>query len=95
MAIPVTNTLSSYGMALAREKNDELALYWLVRSVHLFPMNWGCWLEMSSLITRVDDVGCYPMLRSLKMVLTEIVEPSHVSPTSKYRVLHVPYIYVS
>ncbi|KAI0388613.1 TPR-like protein [Xylariaceae sp. FL0594] len=46
-----------YGMVLAKEKNDELALYWLVRSVHLFPMNWGCWLEMTSLITRVEDLA--------------------------------------
>ncbi|KAJ8119623.1 hypothetical protein O1611_g10568 [Lasiodiplodia mahajangana] len=43
-----------YGMILAKEKNDDLAIYWLVRSVHLFPMNWGCWLELTSLITRVD-----------------------------------------
>ncbi|KAI1178502.1 TPR-like protein [Nemania sp. FL0916] len=46
-----------YGMVLAKEKNEELALYWLVRSVHLFPMNWGCWLEITSLITRVDDLN--------------------------------------
>ncbi|KAI1284748.1 tetratricopeptide-like protein [Xylaria sp. FL0933] len=46
-----------YGMVLAKEKNDELALYYLVRSVHLFPMNWGCWLEITSLITRVDDLS--------------------------------------
>ncbi|KAI0197097.1 tetratricopeptide [Xylaria flabelliformis] len=46
-----------YGMILAKEKNEELALYWLVRSVHLFPMNWGCWLEMTSLITRVEDLN--------------------------------------
>ncbi|KAJ3578475.1 hypothetical protein NPX13_g2093 [Xylaria arbuscula] len=46
-----------YGMVLAKEKNEELAVYWLVRSVHLFPMNWGCWLEMTSLITRVDDLN--------------------------------------
>ncbi|KAI1816701.1 TPR-like protein [Poronia punctata] len=46
-----------YGMVLAREKNEELALYWLVRSVHLFPMNWGCWLEMGSLISRVEDLN--------------------------------------
>ncbi|KAI0015105.1 TPR-like protein [Xylariomycetidae sp. FL0641] len=46
-----------YGMVLAREKNEELALYWLVRSVHLFPMNWGCWLEMTSLISRVEDLN--------------------------------------
>ncbi|XXH00543.1 hypothetical protein Hte_006891 [Hypoxylon texense] len=44
-----------YGMVLAREKNEELAMYWLVRSVHLCPMNWGCWLEMTGLISRVED----------------------------------------
>ena len=48
-----------YGMVLAKEKNEELALYWLVRSVHLFPMNWGCWQEMTALISRVEDVGHY------------------------------------
>ncbi|ORY71641.1 anaphase promoting complex subunit 8 [Pseudomassariella vexata] len=46
-----------YGMVLAKQKNEELALYWLVRSVHLFPMNWGCWLEMTSLISRVEDLN--------------------------------------
>ncbi|KAI1437308.1 TPR-like protein [Xylaria sp. CBS 124048] len=46
-----------YGMVLAKDKNEELALYWLVRSVHLFPMNWGCWLEITSLITRVEDLN--------------------------------------
>lgn len=91
----VTDPLSSYGMILAREKNDELALYWLVRSVHLFPMNWGCWLEMSSLITRVDDVSCQLMPLSSELVLTGIVEPSHVSSPTKYRVLHVSYIHLS
>jgi len=56
-ATPVVDQSNSYGMVLAKEKNEELALYWLVRSVHLFPMNWGCWLEMTSLITRVEDVS--------------------------------------
>ncbi|KAK8038084.1 anaphase-promoting complex subunit 8 [Apiospora phragmitis] len=46
-----------YGMVLARQKNEELAIYWLGRSVHLFPMNWGCWLEMTSLISRVEDLN--------------------------------------
>ncbi|KAI1335204.1 TPR-like protein [Xylariaceae sp. FL0016] len=45
-----------YGMVLAKQKNEELAMYWLVRSVHAFPMNWGCWLEMSSLISRNEDL---------------------------------------
>ncbi|KAI1214689.1 TPR-like protein [Annulohypoxylon truncatum] len=46
-----------YGMVLAKEKNEELALMWLIRSVHLFPMNWGCWLEMTGLISRVEDLN--------------------------------------
>ncbi|KAI4860755.1 TPR-like protein [Hypoxylon rubiginosum] len=46
-----------YGMVLAKEKNEELAMYWLVRSVHLCPMNWGCWLEMTGLISRVEDLN--------------------------------------
>jgi anaphase-promoting complex subunit 8 len=42
---------------LARAKSDEEAMNYFIRSVHLFPMNWGCWLEMTSLITRVEDVS--------------------------------------
>ncbi|KAM0452393.1 hypothetical protein ACHAPV_007231 [Trichoderma viride] len=46
-----------YGMVLAKEKNDEKALEFLIRSVHKSPMNWGCWLEMTSLISRVEDLN--------------------------------------
>ncbi|KAK5993439.1 Anaphase-promoting complex subunit 8 [Cladobotryum mycophilum] len=46
-----------YGMVLAKEKNDERALEFLIRSVHKYPMNWGCWLEMTSLISRVEDLN--------------------------------------
>ncbi|CAI4213837.1 unnamed protein product [Parascedosporium putredinis] len=46
-----------YGMVLAKEKNNDRAIEYLVRSVHLFPMNWGCWLEMASLISRVEDLN--------------------------------------
>lgn len=46
-----------YGVVLAKEKNEEEAMRWLIRSVHLYPMNWGCWLEMTSLISRVEDVS--------------------------------------
>ena len=44
-------------MVLAKEKNNDKALEYLIRSVHLFPMNWGCWLEIASLISRVEDVS--------------------------------------
>ncbi|KAB8292281.1 hypothetical protein EYC80_008023 [Monilinia laxa] len=30
-----------YGMVLAKDKNEDEAMRWLVRSVELFPMNWG------------------------------------------------------
>lgn len=50
-------TPGSYGMVLAKEKNNDKALEYLIRSVHLFPMNWGCWLEIASLISRVEDVS--------------------------------------
>ncbi|KAF3076898.1 Anaphase-promoting complex subunit 8 [Trichoderma lentiforme] len=46
-----------YGMVLAKEKNDEKALEFFIRSVHKYPMNWGCWLEMTSLISRVEDLN--------------------------------------
>jgi anaphase-promoting complex subunit 8 len=46
-----------YGMVLAKEKNDAKALEFLIRSAHKYPMNWGCWLEMTSLISRVEDVS--------------------------------------
>ncbi|WYZ38860.1 hypothetical protein EsH8_III_000774 [Colletotrichum jinshuiense] len=46
-----------YGMILAKEKNEDKAMDYFVRSVHLYPMNWGCWLEMTQLISRVDDLS--------------------------------------
>ncbi|KAF7558993.1 hypothetical protein G7046_g5157 [Stylonectria norvegica] len=46
-----------YGMVLAKEKNDERALEFFIRSVHKYTMNWGCWLEMTSLISRVEDLN--------------------------------------
>lgn len=49
-----------YGVVLAKEKNEKDAMDWLVRSVHLFPMNWSCWLEMTSLIGRVEEVSSTP-----------------------------------
>lgn len=50
-------TCYSYGMVLAKEKNDEKAMEYFIRSVHKYTMNWGCWLEMTSLISRVEDVS--------------------------------------
>ncbi|KAK3328425.1 anaphase promoting complex subunit 8 [Cercophora scortea] len=46
-----------YGMALVKEKNDSAALDYLMQSVHLFPWNWGCWLEITNLIARVEQLN--------------------------------------
>ncbi|EAQ86481.1 hypothetical protein CHGG_07734 [Chaetomium globosum CBS 148.51] len=44
-----------YGMVLAKEKNDNLALDYLMQSVHLFPWNWGAWLEITNLVSRAEQ----------------------------------------
>ncbi|KAK1760782.1 anaphase-promoting complex subunit 8 [Echria macrotheca] len=46
-----------YGMVLVKEKNDQTALEYLMQSVHLFPWNWGCWLEITNLISRVEQLN--------------------------------------
>ncbi|KAH8908400.1 TPR-like protein [Coniochaeta sp. PMI_546] len=46
-----------YGIVLAKEKNESAAMDYFVRSVHQFPMNWGCWLEMTNLISRVEHLN--------------------------------------
>ncbi|KIH87945.1 anaphase-promoting complex subunit 8 [Sporothrix brasiliensis 5110] len=46
-----------YGMVLAKEKNEKEAMEWFIRSVHRFPMNWGCWQEMTMLLSRVDELN--------------------------------------
>lgn len=46
-----------YGMVLVKEKNDSSALEYLMQSVHLFPWNWGCWLEITNLIARVEQLN--------------------------------------
>lgn len=43
-------------MVLAKEKNDAKAMEYFLSSVHKYPFNWGCWLEMTSLISRVEEV---------------------------------------
>ena len=80
----------SYGMVLAKEKNNEKALEYLIRSVHLFPMNWGCWLEIASLISRVEDVSpTISLARQPK--LTTPAQPHSKAPPPKHRLVHLPH----
>lgn len=46
-----------YGIVLAKGKTEEDARRWFVRSVHLYPFNWGAWLELSELLNNVEEVS--------------------------------------
>ncbi|KHJ30909.1 putative cell division cycle protein [Erysiphe necator] len=46
-----------YGLVLAKKKDEEEAMRWLIKSVHICPINWACWLEITSLIGRMDDLN--------------------------------------
>ena len=45
-----------YGIVLAKGKTEEVAKDWLIRSVHLYPFNWGAWLELSELLESFEDL---------------------------------------
>lgn len=45
-----------YGVVLAKNKNEDLARTWLVRSVRLYPYNWSAWEELCSLLGTVDQL---------------------------------------
>lgn len=44
-------------MVLSKEKNEEEAMKWLIRSVKAYPHNWGAWLEITSLVSRIEEVS--------------------------------------
>ena len=53
-------------MVFAKQKNEAQAMKWLIESVHRAPMNWGCWLEMTSLISRIEEV-CAALPKTTKL----------------------------
>jgi anaphase-promoting complex subunit 8 len=46
-----------YGIILAKGKNEELAKEWLIRSVNIYPFNWGAWQELANLLNTIEDVS--------------------------------------
>ena len=83
---------SSYGMILAKDKSEDEAMKWLIRSVHLYPMNWGCWLEMTSLISQVEDVGAFSAAHlSTNLYLAQ---SNITASATKYPVIHLPSPYL-
>lgn len=45
-----------YGIVLAKSKTEDDARRWLIKSVHLFPFNWGAWLELSDLLSNLEEL---------------------------------------
>jgi hypothetical protein len=87
---------SRYGMVLAKDKNEEEAMKWLIRSVHLYPMNWGCWLEMTTLIGQVEDVSLSNMSIAFNIVLTCLPAQSNIpTPSTKHLIIHLPSTHVT
>jgi anaphase-promoting complex subunit 8 len=84
--------VSSYGMVLAKDKSEEEAMKWLIRSVHLYPMNWGCWLEMTSLISQVEDVGAFSAAQlSTNLYLAQ---SNITASATKHPLIHLPSSYL-
>lgn len=80
-----------YGMVLVKEKNDNLALDYLMQSVHLFPWNWGAWLEITNLVARVEQVSWISLLSFSELAdLYPVAEQDYTAPPAKYHVIHIP-----
>ena len=46
-----------YGMVLAKGKNEQLAIDYLVKSVHQYTYNWGAWQELQALLNTMDELN--------------------------------------
>jgi anaphase-promoting complex subunit 8 len=46
-----------YGIALAKGKNEKLAIDYLIQSVHHCTYNWGAWQELMSLLGTVEELN--------------------------------------
>lgn len=79
-----------YGIVLAKGKNEKLALDYLIRSVHLYPYNWGAWQELTNLLGTAEEVSKVQVFRSAPDVY--IAQCRHASIASEYHDLYVPHI---
>jgi anaphase-promoting complex subunit 8 len=54
-----------YGILLAKNKSEEAAKEWFLKSVHLYPFNWGAWQELSNLLNNSEEVRRHPRSRNV------------------------------
>lgn len=53
-----------YGIVLAKGKNEDLAKEFLIRSVNIYPFNWGAWQELSNLLNNIEEVSAIILVTS-------------------------------
>jgi anaphase-promoting complex subunit 8 len=46
-----------YGVLLSKNKSEEAAKEWFLKSVHFYPFNWGAWQELSNLLNNSEEVS--------------------------------------
>jgi len=71
-----------YGVVLAKSKNEELAKKWFIRSVHLYPYNWGAWQELGNLIGTLEEVRA---LEPRVTTMADVLVYSSTLSLSSYR----------
>ena len=72
-----------YGIVLAKGKNEEDAKRWLIRSVYLFPYNWGTWLELNDLLGSVEEVRMSSPKTPLKSPISAAASPHRARAPSE------------
>lgn len=77
-------------MVLAKDKNEDEALRYLIKSVHLYAMNWSAWLEITALMNRIEDVS---IPYALDRIATHSISAStnHAHAPTKYHYLSFPH----
>ncbi|KAK9479307.1 anaphase promoting complex subunit 8 [Lipomyces japonicus] len=58
-----------YGIVLIKHKCEKQAIEPLIRSVNIYPFNWGAWLELAS---------CIPTIDKMPAVLSQIWRQDHI-----------------
>ena len=64
------------GIVLVKGKSEDDAKKWLIKSVRLNSFNWGAWLELSDLLTGIDDVSLLAHVNR-NLVVTRSLASSH------------------
>ena len=82
-----------YGVVLSKGKNEELAKQWLLKSVHLYPYNWGAWQELGSLVGTTEEVRMSERRYNLHPLIFYLASCCCRKPATKHHDLHLSHSY--